>query len=184
MQIGNFIADAVKGMAYKHYPEQIAAGILLHRKIDDFTDNHPAVRETVRQLRPYFGRYSGILLDIYFDYLLASRFTQFSPLSLNRFAWRFYWAELCYRSYLPARFKGFMWHFICTNRLCMYASIAGIRDSLTIMVRYGRADLDVDKAVAYLVAHESELWAVFQPFFEDLLRHVRTLAYPDELPLK
>ena len=38
--IGNFIADHVKGKAYLDYPETIQKGILLHRKIDDFTDRH------------------------------------------------------------------------------------------------------------------------------------------------
>ena len=38
--IGNFIGDHVKGKAYFDYPETIQNGILLHRKIDYFTDQH------------------------------------------------------------------------------------------------------------------------------------------------
>lgn len=35
--IGNYIADDVKGKAYLNFPLEIQKGIILHRKIDDFT---------------------------------------------------------------------------------------------------------------------------------------------------
>ena len=46
LTIGNFIADHVKGKAYLDYPETIQKGILLHRKIDHFTDQHPCLLYT------------------------------------------------------------------------------------------------------------------------------------------
>ncbi len=168
VQIGNFIGDAVKGAAYKKYPPEIAEGILLHRKIDDYTDKHPAIKETIQLLRPHFGRYSGVVLDIYFDYLLASRFSEFSTMPLKRYTRRFYWAMISNRRYLPMRMKRFMWHFICTDRLSKYATPEGIRDSLSIMVHYGRMDIDVDKAAEYLVENEQVLWEMFKPFFGEL----------------
>jgi acyl carrier protein phosphodiesterase len=168
VQVGNFIGDAVKGSAYKNYPPPIARGILLHRAIDDYTDNHAAVRTAVRMLRPRFGRYAGALLDIYFDYLLASHFGEFSRVPLKRYTRRFYWAMIRNRRYLPDRIRRFMWHFISTNRLGKYASAEGIRESVGIMARYGRMRISADEAVAWLLAHEGELWAVFRPFFDEL----------------
>ena len=41
--IGNYIADDVKGKAYLNYPTEIQHGIILHRKIDAFTDTHQIV---------------------------------------------------------------------------------------------------------------------------------------------
>ncbi len=83
VQLGNFVGDAVKGSSYKNYPPDIAKGIQLHRAIDDYTDHHPAVCEVVHRLQPEFGRYSGVLLDIYFDYLLAYCFESFSGVFLE-----------------------------------------------------------------------------------------------------
>lgn len=168
MQLGNFIGDAVKGRAYLDYPPAMADGIVLHRAIDAFTDNHPAVREAVKALKPHFGRYSGVLLDIWFDHLLASRFGEFSDVSLRKFTRRFYWAMIRNRRRLPLRIRRFMWHFIGTNRLCKYATKEGIGESLGIMVHYGRMDVSVDDAVGYLTEHEAELRAVFEPFFAEL----------------
>ena len=68
VQIGNFVGDAVKGRAYENYPSGFREGILLHREIDDYTDHHPVVREAIDMLRGDFGRYSGVLTDIYFDH--------------------------------------------------------------------------------------------------------------------
>lgn len=168
IRLGNFIGDAVKGNSYNDYPSAIRKGILLHRAIDDYTDHHPAFIECVRRLKPCFGRYSSILADIYFDYLLASRFQEFSEVPLKRFTRNFYWTMILYRHRLPARIKRFMWHFIGTGRLDKYASVVGIRNSLEIMVRVGRIELPVERAVDYLATHEEELWVDFKPFFGSL----------------
>ena len=146
IRLGNFIGDAVKGNSYNDYPSAIRKGILLHRAIDDYTDHHPAFIECVRRLKPCFGRYSSILADIYFDYLLASRFQEFSEVPLKRFTRNFYWTMILYRHRLPARIKRFMWHFIGT----------------------GRIELPVERAVDYLATHEEELWVDFKPFFGSL----------------
>ena len=167
-QVGNFIGDAVKGNAYRNYPHGIAQGILLHRAIDFFTDNHPAVKQEVRILRERFGRYAPILLDIYFDYLLASRFEEFSPMPLKRFAPRFYFNLLRSRRYLPLRIKRFMWHFIATDRLGRYATTTGIEESLRIMIQYKHIDLSPEEAIRYLTQHEQELWSLFLSFFLEL----------------
>ena len=41
--LGNFIADGVKGSNLGHFEKEVQRGILLHRKIDTFTDTHPIV---------------------------------------------------------------------------------------------------------------------------------------------
>lgn len=167
-QLGNYIGDAVKGKNYEGYPLPIAQGILFHRAIDDFTDNHPVVRELVLELRPHFGRYSAILLDIYFDYFLASHFGTFSTTPLSLFAKNFYVTLILNYRHLPARFKSFMWHFILTDRLSKYARPEGIRQSLEIMVEYRNLDISVDEAMTYLKENEDYLFNRFVLFFKEI----------------
>lgn len=168
IQLGNFIGDAVKGNSYSNYPQAISKGVLLHRAIDSYTDNHPVVKEAIQSLKPDFGRYSGILLDIYFDYLLASHFNEFSAIPLKKYSRNFYYTIIWNRRYLPDRIKRFMWHFIGTNRLYKYASKDGIKMSLKIMVSVGRIDIPVERAMIYLSEYEKELWNVFKHFFDEL----------------
>lgn len=168
VQLGNFVGDAVKGSAYKSYPPEMAKGVLFHRGIDDFTDHHLVVCEVVHTLQPLFGRYSGVLVDIYFDYLLASRFDRFSDVPLKKFARRFYFTLILNYRHLPVQFKRFVWHFILTDRLWKYATSDGIRDSLNIMVEYHYIGISVDEAIRYLETNEGELFAKFRPFFAEL----------------
>ena len=168
MQFGNFIADAVKGCSYNKYPPAIRDGILLHRAIDSFTDTHPAVREYIRIMRPHFGRYSGILLDIYFDYILASRFEEYSKVSLKRFTKRFYFTLIWNFRWLPVVIKRFILHFIATDRLHKYETIEGIQSSLEIMVKADKLKISAEDAAEYLIRHEQEIDTVFRSFFNEL----------------
>ena len=78
VQLGNFVADAVKGNAYQNYPLGMQKGILLHRQIDAFSDAHPVVREMVAEGRSCFGRYSPVVTDVLLDYFLASDFKRYA----------------------------------------------------------------------------------------------------------
>ena len=44
--MGNMMADAVRGKQADEYPDKIRNGILLHRRIDAFTDQHELVKAT------------------------------------------------------------------------------------------------------------------------------------------
>ena len=168
VQIGNFVGDAVKGRAYEKYPIDFRRGILLHRAIDDYTDHYPLVREAIELLRGEFGRYAGVMTDIYFDYFLAMGFKRYTGKSLWRFTLGFYVALVRNYRYLPERFKGFLWHFILTNRLVKYASLSGIRRSLEIMVEYKHLGVEPDRAIEFLVANRMQLQGIFERFLPDV----------------
>ncbi|MDR3651359.1 MAG: ACP phosphodiesterase [Paludibacter sp.] len=174
IQIGNFIGDFVKGSKFEIYPDNIKKGILLHRKIDSFTDSHQVVRDTISQLRPTFGRYSGIIADMYFDYFLACTFSVYSRKSLKVFAFWFYFSTLLHYKYLPSRVKGFIFHFITTNRLNKYATLSGLKASLEIMSTYKISAIQPDLTVAYLTQNHEELEKKFHLFFPDLIEFVKT----------
>ena len=158
VQIGNFVGDAVKGRAYENYPLGFRKGILLHREIDDYTDHHPVVREAIDMLRADFGRYSGVL-------------------TLRRFAWGFYGALILNYRYLPERFKGFLWHFILTNRLVRYASLSGIERSLGIMVEYKNLRIDPGAAIVVFERKQERLQELFDRFLPDVRKMCHLVLY-------
>ena len=41
IMLGNFIADHIRGNKIHHLPQEVIDGIMLHRKIDYYTDHHP-----------------------------------------------------------------------------------------------------------------------------------------------
>lgn len=173
LQVGNFIGDFVKGSNGKLYPKTIRKGIALHRKIDHYTDHHQVVRETIDMMRPEFGRYSGIILDMYFDYFLATNFKTYSPKSLNVFATRFYIAIIVNYRHLPQRVKNFIFHLVFSNRLKKYASLKGLKQSLEIMATYKSKAIKPEKTITYLVDNHMELEKRFHEFFPDLIEFVK-----------
>jgi len=175
LQLGNFIGDFVKGSQFSAYPERIKQGIILHRKIDSFTDSHIKVKETINILRPAFGRYSGIIADMYFDYFLAINFSTYSSQkSLYLFAHKFYFFTLLNYNQLPDRVKKFIFHFISSNRLYKYSTLDGLKRSLEIMSYHKIPAIDPDKTITFLIENKDELESKFHLFFPELMEYVKT----------
>jgi acyl carrier protein phosphodiesterase len=168
MQLGGFIADFVKGNRLHRFPEPIRRGIALHRQIDSFTDNHEHFRSLVLLLRPAFGKYSGIIADMYFDHFLALHFSRYSKLPLRLFSWRFYLYAILHYYYLPARVKRFIFHFTGTNRLMKYRNIEGLHDSLSIMSKYKSSALNPEKIILFLDEHYQSIGQLFMLFFPEV----------------
>jgi acyl carrier protein phosphodiesterase len=88
--LGNFLGDFVKGHDWEKYPRGIQRGILLHRAIDSFTDNHPLTDRSVARIRPLARRYSPPFVDILYDHLLAIHWEKHTQESFEAFAAKTY----------------------------------------------------------------------------------------------
>ena len=75
LRLGNLLGDVVKGRVerYDHpgAPSGCATGIRLHRTIDSFSDAHPVVRRSKQRIAARYGRLSGVIVDVYYDHVLA-----------------------------------------------------------------------------------------------------------------
>ncbi|MEA3451385.1 MAG: ACP phosphodiesterase [Bacteroidota bacterium] len=136
MKFGNYIADSVKGNKYNKFPDGIQFGIVMHRRIDEFTDNNSIVKSSMALLKSVYGRYSGVAVDILYDHFLASQWQQYSDIDLFEFEADFY--KIIRENYklLPKRMKRFSYYFIKRKRLAGYASITEIFDVLNKMGIY------------------------------------------------
>ena len=77
LMIANLFGDSVKGKKYLNYSVKIQEGILLHRKIDSYIDNHPSVKELRLNLYKDLPKVAGVAIDLYFDHLLAIHWDQY-----------------------------------------------------------------------------------------------------------
>jgi acyl carrier protein phosphodiesterase len=128
--IGNFIADGIKGKKYKKYPQEIQKGILLHRRIDTFTDSHPIVRQSTKRLHKKYSHYSGVIVDILYDHFLAKNWQQYSEQPLAEYVADFYNLLVSNFEILPTRIQRMMPYMISNNWLLNYATISGISNVL------------------------------------------------------
>lgn len=77
--LGNLMADFVRGNPNDAWPEAVAAGIQMHRRVDVMTDNLPEVREAREWFRPETRRVAPITLDVMWDHFLSRHWDKLSP---------------------------------------------------------------------------------------------------------
>ncbi len=166
--IGNFIADGIKGKAYKTYPQAIQTGILLHRHIDTFTDSHPTVRQSTKRLHQKYGHYSGIIVDILYDHFLAKNWKRYCATPLEIYVDTFYDSLQIHYELLPSRIQKMMPYMISDNWLLSYASIAGITRVLEGMNRRTN-NSGMNHAVNELEQFYNAFENEFSLFFDELI---------------
>src|ERR1035441_355453 len=156
LMIGNFIADSVKGSSFKNYPEGIAKGILLHRAIDFYSDNHPVFLKSVERLRPNYKKYSGVIVDIFYDHFLAKNWKDYSEKPLEKYADEVHSLMMKNILLIPERSLMFLKYAMRTNRLVSYATIEGIGETLSGMSRRTTFKSNMEFAVNDLKENYSE----------------------------
>ena len=107
-RLGAFLGDHVKGrLALDSWPPEVAAGIVLHRKIDGWSDRHPAVRSLKTEVPREWRRHCGIAFDVLFDAMLVRHWDQFSSQPLDLFGEELDALLAERRKHLPERLRRF-----------------------------------------------------------------------------
>ena len=167
--IGNFIADSIKGRDYKTFPKDIQTGIILHRHIDTYTDAHKTVRQSTKRLHEKYSHYSGVIVDILYDYFLAKNWSNYSDMPLVEYVDAFYDSLEEHYDILPLRIQKMMPYMITDNWLVSYASIDGITRVLEGMNRRTKNRSGMNEAVVELEQFYFEFESEFTVFFDELI---------------
>lgn len=170
--IGNFISDYVKGQDYAKYPSEIQKGILLHRKIDNFTDLHPIVRNSKTFFAPRYHKYAGVITDVLFDHFLINEWKQFSDYDFDAYVLDVHNLLKNYQEYLPEKVKHFLPYFLRNNWLKSYRTLDGL-ESVFIGMAKGTT-LPDESAFAMKVIRDKYkiLRRDFMDFFPQLVIYV------------
>lgn len=175
-QLGNLLADLVRGDARTSMSDAFIRGAQCHRAIDRFTDSHPIVRQSRARIDPEFRRFSGVLVDIYYDHLLARRWPQYSPVPLTQFTAEFYRQRSAVEPALPPDAAATLRRIRTFDLLGAYVELEGVSASLRrlsdgLQSRWHRSfelHRSVDTFAARLDAFEED----FQAFFPILIAHL------------
>lgn len=161
---GNMMADFVKGKSLNGFPDQVKAGIRLHRAIDEFTDNHEASHHARELMYAACGRYSGVFTDVIYDHFLALDEHYFNRESLTSFARTTYQTLEEYRSLFPERFQRTFYFMEKYDWLSGYGNDQNIERSF--MGIYNRAKYlqESDKAFVSFEGHYDELHECYNAF--------------------
>jgi acyl carrier protein phosphodiesterase len=166
--IGNFISDAIKGSDYKNYPDEIKAGILLHREIDTFTDAHPIVKKSMHRLHKRYRHYDGVIIDLLYDHFLAKNWANYSEIPLALYAKNIYAFLLENIDTFPEELQKLLPNMIKYNWLIAYASIEGMEQVLAGMNRLTKGVSKMDLAIEDLKINYKEFEEDFTLYFKEL----------------
>jgi acyl carrier protein phosphodiesterase len=133
-RVGQLAADFVRGDELATVAPALAPGIAAHRAIDAFTDAHPCFRRSRARIGGTHARWSSVLCDIFYDHLLAAEFDHFGPgPSLAQFVAAALADLRAHEELLPSRLRAALPRLIEENWLSSYATLRGVRLTLTRM---------------------------------------------------
>ena len=166
--IGNLAGDFFKGPIARHDP-RLREAIRFHRRVDSFTDSHAAVSASKKRIAQPFGHYSGIIIDVYYDHLLAGMWREFSDEPLEDFAARTYRTLQQRPELIPPQFASSLPRMIADDWLVRYRTEQGVSRALYYLSRRLRMAPPLHESVELLALHREELQGDFRSFFPHLI---------------
>ncbi len=134
LRLGNLLGDYVKGRVgrfdYPGVTDRLRTGIQMHRTIDAFSDCHPAVHRSKRILSAEYGRLSGVIVDVFYDHVLARRWTEHHSRPLRDYTQEVYRTLKGNLHRLPAPVHPLITSMSRNDWLRGYASQRGIERAL------------------------------------------------------
>ncbi|MCE3002422.1 MAG: ACP phosphodiesterase [Xanthomonadaceae bacterium] len=169
-RIGSLLGDFWRGAPDPGWPPGVAEGVRLHRRVDAFTDAHPAMAAARALFDPPLRRYAGILLDVWFDHLLATAFEARTGRALRGFADEVYATLAAAPADLPAPFRLF------AARAAQFDVLAGYAERERLDVVFARLSERLSRAnpiahaLPVMEALEQPLGRAFDALWVDLER--------------
>ncbi|MEP2652925.1 MAG: ACP phosphodiesterase [Paraglaciecola sp.] len=162
----------MRGSELSYLPLAIERGIRLHRSVDTFTDSHPLILDLKQQFSGKLRRMSGVIIDIYFDYLLMTNWDDFAVTSSNSLFDEFY--DELDKFVLPInahfnkqaqRLVKYKWLNQYENRDTCFQAFSSIESRLGNKIQFAK-DADF-----FIRQHHNLFEKKFSQFYPELLEH-------------
>jgi acyl carrier protein phosphodiesterase len=181
-RLGNLLGDLVKGKDLDGLSRALRRGVNRHYAIDKFTDSHLTVKISKKRINKEYSKFSGILIDIFYDHLLVKNWESYSKVSFSDFIAEIYDSFQTYSGDIPQTAKEVIGQMINGDWLSSYQDFTGVENALKridfrIQARMGERIKLVD-AISILEREYLALDRDFNSFFPELQYH---LTHNDKL---
>ena len=150
----------------------IQKGIELHRKIDSYTDKHKEVKFCTKLLHPTQGKYSPVVVDVLFDYVLFHNWVRYSGITYDDFEIQVYDSIRRGIDEFPDRIQKTAIAMVDGRFLSAYTTLEGMRKTFTRMERRVKFESNIINAVDDLEFHFDAINEKFNQFFPDVIEMV------------
>jgi acyl carrier protein phosphodiesterase len=175
LRLGNLLGDYVKGRVerFEHsgVTDRLRTGIQMHRTIDAFSDRHAAVHRSKRIVAAEYGRLSGVIVDVFYDHVLARRWTEHHPQPLGDYTQDVYRTLKTNLQRLPAPVHPLVESMSRGDWLSAYASQRGIERALQGMAWRRPVAAAIGTAGRLLADHFDRFSDDFDEFLPELRAH-------------
>ncbi len=173
-RLGNVIADCLRQPDLASLPAGVVAGVKQHRAVDAFTDRHPLVHRAIARVSERWGWFTGIILDVYFDHLLAISWDRYCPVPLGQFVCEVGTDLRATAVCLPEGAAMTAGWLADSGVMATYVTAEGIeaalaRVTLILRRRIPQRAVDLTEAMPDLRTHHAKLVEDFAEFFPQLV---------------
>ncbi len=176
----NLQGDYIKGKDLSGYRPIVQKGIYLHRTLDDFIDNHPAVRALMNaELYEHLPKISGIAVDLYFDHLLARDWERYHTTPLRDFVNAFYAHQPSFADSFPDDFAFMLDKMKTYDWLYQYRLLDGLHQASNGLSRRISFENKLGDASTVFTMKQQAIENAFQlfiadahPFFENYFKKI------------
>lgn len=174
-QLGNILADPLKGRVWPGADPQTHAGFAMHQQIDKFTDSHPCFIASKNRLGER-GLLRGAVIDVVYDHLLTKHWQNYSDRDFQPFIAEIYQQAPAATQNYPANAAEFIHDIIEADILRSYATLDGVATALQrIDRRLSARVLKRESASSHMPAVRANIDAIeedFLGFFVELVAAV------------
>ncbi len=165
--VGGVVGDWIKGTLPGALPPDLAKGVALHRAIDEHAETHPAFCRSRARVSPQRRRYAGVLVDVFYDHLLAKHWADLHHRPLDEYCSEVY-RHIQDRLYdLPSSSHTGLNMMAQQDWLTSYAHIDEVADVLARMSRRARQPNPLVNGEQELLADVEGFTADFYEWLDD-----------------
>ena len=172
--LGNLMGDFVKGrLEQTDYPTGVLRGLKQHRQIDTFANYSSAYLASRHRIDPEFGYFRSIMVDVFYDHLLARSWERYHERPLEQFAAHIYRLLEKHCGQLPNELQQIAPRMIEHNWLASYQHLHIIDRVLTRIDQRITRHTPLPQGLRQLELHYNELEIDFDRFLNQAQAFLR-----------
>ncbi|MBK6363129.1 MAG: DUF479 domain-containing protein [Saprospiraceae bacterium] len=172
--VGNILGDILKNRELKSLDVIYHKGVVLHRKIDSFTDNHPVHLQNLKHLYPTQGKYAPVVMDIFYDYFLGKNWENFSKDNQRTYTDNIYSILLKHLPGVPEKAKITFQRMVDDDFLYSCQTYERLERTFQRVLRRVTFPSNMHNAVVDLLQLENKIEPYFHTFFSELNREIQS----------